>query len=200
MQTDLLLISIFMILAGVIAAAILWGMGGSVASWVNAADEIGLNWSVVAFLAALTLLLLGLGGLVILVCATVVGLVPLVVKVRRAQLMGFFLVPTMLFYSGQEGRVVDWLSLEQRTAPLLPSLTLPGIALAVLVSAAVSLAVYHVTRRIVAAAQNGTARQMVARLAGVGSAACRSANVRSGCSWISAARVARWGARTGRGP
>ena len=77
----------------------------------NPADEIGLNWSVVAFLAALTLLLLGLGGLVILVCATVVGLVPLVVKVRRAQLMGFFLVPTMLFYSGQEGRVVDWLSL-----------------------------------------------------------------------------------------
>ena len=103
MQTDLLLISIFMILAGVIAAAILWGMGGSVASWVNAADEIGLNWSVVAFLAALTLLLLGLGGLVILVCATVVGLVPLVVKVRRAQLMGFFLVPTML-WPGRTGR------------------------------------------------------------------------------------------------
>ena len=101
--------------------------------------------------------MLGLGGLVILVCATVVGLVPLVVKVRRAQLMGFFLVPTMLFYSGQEGRVVDWLSLKQRTAPLLPSLTLPGIALAVLVSAAVSLAVYHVARRIVAAARNGEA-------------------------------------------
>ena len=114
----------------------LWRMGGSVASWVSAADEIGLNWSVVAFLVVLTLLLLGLGGLVILVCAMVVGLVPLVFKVRRAQLMGFFLVPTMLFYSGQQGRVVDWLSLEQRTAPLLPSVTLSGITLAVLVSGA----------------------------------------------------------------
>ena len=154
-QTDLLLISLFMILAGVIAAAILWRMGGSVASWVSAADEIGLNWSVVAFLAALTLLLLGLGGLVILVCATVVGLVPLVFKVRRAQLMGFFLVPTMLFYSGQQGRVVDWLSLEQRTAPLLPSVTLSGIALAVLVSMAVALAAYHLTRWVVPTDRNG---------------------------------------------
>ena len=148
-QTDLLLISLFMILAGVIAAAILWRMGGSVASWVSAADEIGLNWSVVAFLVVLTLLLLGLGGLVILVCATVVGLVPLVFKVRRAQLMGFFLVPTMLFYSGQQGRVVDWLSLEQRTAPLLPSVTLSGITLAVLVSIAVALAAYRLTRWVV---------------------------------------------------
>ena len=154
-QADLLLISFFMVLAGVIAATILWRMGGSVASWVGETDESGLNWSVVAFLAVLTLLLLGLGGLVILVCATVVGLVPLLFKVRRAQLMGFFLVPTMLFYSGQQGRVVDWLSLEQRTAPLLPSVTLSGIALAVLAAAAVALAAYHLTWRIVAAARSG---------------------------------------------
>ena len=151
---DLFLILLFMILAGVIAAAILWLMGGSVAVWVSAADEIGLNWSVVAFLAALTLLLLGLGGLVILICATLVGLVPLLYKVRRAQLMGFFLVPTMLFYSGRQGRVVDWLTLEQRTAPLLPSITLSGIALAVLTSAAVGLAAYYLARRIAAAARN----------------------------------------------
>lgn len=146
-QTDLLLISVFMILAGAIAATVLWWMGRSVASWVNAADEQGLNWSVVAFLAALTLLLLGLGGLVILVSATLVGLVPLIFKVRRAQLMGFFLVPTMLFYSGQQGRIVDWLSLEQRTAPLLQSVTLPGIALALVVSVVVGLVVYWLVRR-----------------------------------------------------
>ena len=153
-QTDLLLISFFMVVAGVIAAVILWRLGGSVASWVGAADESGLNGSVVAFLAVLTLLLLGLGGLVILVCATVVGLVPLLFKVRRAQLMGFFLVPTMLFYSGQQGRVVDWLSLEQRTAPLLPSITLSGIALAVLAATAVALAAYHLAWRIAEAARN----------------------------------------------
>ena len=154
-QSDLLLIVIFMTLAGMIAAAILWLMGRSIASWVRAADEIGLNWGVVAFLSTLTLLLLGLGGLVILVCATAVGLVPLLFKVRRAQLMGFFLVPTMLFYSGQQGPVVDSLWLEQRTAPLLPSVTLSGIALAVLASAAVALATYRAARKIVGVARNG---------------------------------------------
>ncbi len=148
--SDLLLISLFMVVAGVIAAVMLWRMGASIARWVGKTDELGLNWGVVAFLAALTLLLLGLGGLAILVCATVVGLVPLVFKVRRAQLMGFFLVPTMLFYSGQQGRVVDWLSLEQRTAPLLPSVTLTGIALAVLASVAVALAAYRLARWIAA--------------------------------------------------
>ena len=79
-----------------------------------------------------------------------VGLVPLLFNVRRAQLMGFFLVPTMLFYSGRQGHIVDWLLLQQRTAPLLPSVTLSDIALAVLAAAAVALAAYHLARRIVA--------------------------------------------------
>lgn len=64
-QTDLILIAFFMFLGGVIAAALLWMTGRSVASWISAVDEIGLNWGVVAFLSAITLLLLGLGGLVI---------------------------------------------------------------------------------------------------------------------------------------
>ena len=164
-QTDLLLISVFMVLAGVIAAAVLWWMGGSLASWVSAADEQGLNWSVVAFLAVLTLLLLGLGGLVILVSATLVGLVPLVFKVRRAQLMGFFLVPTMLFYSGQQGRIVDWLSLEQRTAPLLRSVTLSGIALAMAASAIVGLVAYRLARRGSAGSRVGRGRCAGCRMA-----------------------------------
>lgn len=33
--------------------------------------------------------------------------------------MGFFLLPTMLFYSGYERRIVDLLGIEGRTAPLL---------------------------------------------------------------------------------
>lgn len=163
---DLLSIAAFMMLAGVVATAILWRLGGSIASWVSAADEISLNWSVVAFLAALTLLLLGLGGLAILVCATAVGLVPLVFKVRRAQLMGFFLVPTMLFYSGRQGSVVDWLSLEQRTAPLLASVTLSGIVLGVLASAAVALAAYFLARWGSAAARDGDSPAPVVSNAG----------------------------------
>ena len=100
---DLGWIALFMIAAGVVAAVIMWRTGAAVAARFQAVDQNGLNWSVVAFLVTLTLLLLGAGGLVILICATAVGLIPLVFGVRRAQLMGFFLVPTMLFYSGVPG-------------------------------------------------------------------------------------------------
>lgn len=56
----------------------------------------------------------------------------------------------MLFYSGRQGHIVDLLLLQQRTAPLLPSVALSDIALAVLAAAAVALAAYHLARRIVA--------------------------------------------------
>ncbi len=152
---DLGWIALFMIAAGMVAAVIMWRTGAAVAARFQAVDQTGLNWSVVAFLVTLTLLLLGAGGLVILICATAVGLIPLVFGVRRAQLMGFFLVPTMLFYSGYQVTLVDWLSLEQRTAPLLPSVTLSGIALAVIVSVVAALAVYHLARRVGAGAVGG---------------------------------------------
>ncbi len=173
--SDLCLILSLMILAGATAAAILWRMGESIAAWVSVTDEVGLNWSVVAFLTALTLLLLGIGGLVILVCATAVGLVPLVFNVRRAQLMGFFLVPTMLFYSGKQGWVVDWLALEQRIAPLLSSVTLSDIVLAVLASVGVAAGAYPLARRIVAATRNGNSPESeatkVGKLAGFATSA-----------------------------
>ena len=143
---DLGWIALFMIAAGAIAAVTLWRLGASVAARFRAVDQTGLNWSVIAFLVALTLLLLGAGGLVILICATAVGLIPLLFGVRRAQLMGFFLVPTMLFYSGYQMTLVDGLSLEQRTAPLAPSTTLAGIALALVTACVVAIAVYHLVR------------------------------------------------------
>ena len=144
---DLGWIALSMIAAGVVAAAIMWRLGARFAAWFHAVDQAGLTWSVIAFLTALTVLLLGAGGLVILICATAVGLIPLLFGARRAQLMGFFLVPTMLFYSGQQGRLVDWLSLEQRTAPLSPSITVSGIALAVGVAFGAAVAVYVLARR-----------------------------------------------------
>lgn len=145
---DLGWIALFMIAAGIVAAVIMWRTGAAVAARFQAVDQTRLNWSVVAFLMVLTVMLLGAGGLVILICATVVGLVPLLSGARRAQLMGFFLVPTMLFYSGYQVTLVDRLALEQRTAPLLPSVTLFGIALALVASVGVALAVYCLAGRI----------------------------------------------------
>lgn len=145
---DLGWIALFMIAAGIVAAVIMWRTGAAVAARFQAVDQTRLNWSVVAFLVVLTVMLLGAGGLVILICATAVGLIPLLSGARRAQLMGFFLVPTMLFYSGYQVTLVDRLALEQRTAPLLPSVTLFGIALALVASVGVALAVYRLAGRI----------------------------------------------------
>ena len=139
---DLLWIVLFMTGAGIAASLLLWRVGPRFASGMGKVDSTALNWSVVAFLTVLTYALLGLGGLAILVAATAVGSVPLYFGVRRAQLMGFFLVPAMLFFSGQQGQLIDWLSLGQRTAPLLPSITLAGIAVASAAACGAGGAVY----------------------------------------------------------
>lgn len=165
--TDLVWIVLYMAAAGVVAAFIMWRLGARFASWFHAVDANGLNWSVIVFLTALTVLLLDIGGLVILICATVVGLTPLLFRAPRAQLMGFFLVPTMLFYSGQQSRLVDWLSLEQRTAPLSPSVTVSGIVLAIIAACVAAVAVYALTVRVGRSA--GQASEMpspAARMAG----------------------------------
>ena len=143
---DLTSIALSMAVAGAIASAIMWRVAPRLSSAFRAVHHISLNWSVIAFLTALTFFLLGLGGLTILVAATAVGVVPLLFGVRRAQLMGFFLVPAMLFYSEHQLLVVDWLSIGQRTAPMLPSITLPGILLAVGVAACAAFGVYAVAR------------------------------------------------------
>ena len=127
---DVLRIALYMTVAGVVAALILWRLGARLATWFQGVDQTGLNLAVIAFLVILISWLLGLGGLAILVAATAVGLVPLHFGVRRAQLMGFFLVPAMLFFSGYQLRLVDLLYIGQRTAPLLASTTLGGILLA----------------------------------------------------------------------
>ncbi len=147
-DTDLVWIVGLMACAGVAAFLILWSFGQRFALRFRAVDNhvhLGLNWGVIAFLVTLTGCLLGIGGLTILVAATAVGSVPLYFGVRRAQLMGFFLVPVMLFYSGYQGQLVDWLSIEQRTSPMLPSITITGILLATMIALGAGVIIYLFT-------------------------------------------------------
>ena len=116
---DVLYAAFWMFVAGGLAGILLTALGGPLAAFFGRLDPIRLNYAVIALLAIGTFWLLGLGGVAILVVATLVGLIPLRAGARRAQLMGFFLVPTMLFYSGYERRIVDLLGIEGRTAPLL---------------------------------------------------------------------------------
>lgn len=116
---DVLYAAFWMFVAGGLAGILLSALGGPLAALFGRLNPIRLNYAVIALLAVGTYWLLGLGGLAILIVATLVGLIPLRAGARRAQLMGFFLVPTMLFYSGYERRIVDLLGIEGRTAPLL---------------------------------------------------------------------------------
>lgn len=159
---DLLPITASMIGAGLIATVVLWRGGAWFASKFGKVDQQGLNWGVIAFLAALTGWLLGIGGLAILAAATAVGLIPIRVGVRRAQLMGFFIVPVMLFYSGYQVELVDLLSIGQRLAPLAPSITLVGVLLATGAAFAAAAVVYFAT--LGARAKRGARNHQIARL------------------------------------
>ena len=144
-KDDLFPIIISMLGAGLIATFALWHGGAWFASKFGKVNQRGLNWGVIVFLTVLTGWLVGLGGVAILVAATAVGLIPIQLGVRRAQLMGFFLVPVMLYYSGHQAELVDLLSIGQRLAPLAPSITLVGVLLATGGALAAGAVVYFVT-------------------------------------------------------
>lgn len=162
---DLLSIALYMLGAGIVATVILWRLGPRFAATMRQVDYGGLNWGVIAFLTVLVWWLQGLGGVAILVAATAIGLVPIHFGVRRAQLMGFFLIPAMLFYSGYQGQLIDWLAVGQRTAPLLPSITLTGIAAGAAVAFGAGAAVYL----LAVAARSGRWARRLPAAAGAGS-------------------------------
>ena len=55
---------------------------------------------VIGCLIALTIILTGLNGLLILLVATSIGVLPPLLGVKRSSLMGVLMLPLILFYSG----------------------------------------------------------------------------------------------------
>jgi putative membrane protein len=142
---DLINILTTMLVAGMLAGLIMWFSGRRLSILVNRMNVTGLNWSVIGFLVALTYMFLGMGGLVILMAATVVGLLPMSTGVRRAQLMGFFLVPTMLFYSGYQMDLVDFLSIEARSSQSSSSISLTEIFSSLALSLFLGVLIYYLS-------------------------------------------------------
>lgn len=111
---DIWSIALVFLVAGCIAAVVLLLLARPLASGFARLDARRLSLAVIVFILLLIGLLMGSGGLLMLAVATLVGLVPIYTGARRAQLMGFFLVPVMLFYSGHQAGFVSALHLEQR--------------------------------------------------------------------------------------
>ena len=55
---------------------------------------------VILFLIGGVWVLNGVAGLVVLLAGTLIGILPIILGVRRAECMGYFVLPTMLYYGG----------------------------------------------------------------------------------------------------
>jgi uncharacterized membrane protein len=108
-----------MIVSGIVSTALIWKIGPIIAKRIHLYDYGALNWSLIAFLSILIGLLSGLGGLTVLCCAFSVGILPFVLDVRKGQLMGFFLLPVLIYYSGEGRAIHDTLLLTQRHSAIL---------------------------------------------------------------------------------
>ncbi len=90
-----------LILAGGVAAAIcgfvITLVCGRGAQFLGGIPVRAMSYAVIGVVTLLAFLLTGLFGMVILVCATLVGLIPSLVNVRRVTCMGAVMVPVILF-------------------------------------------------------------------------------------------------------
>ncbi len=89
-------------------------------SLVNNFNYQALTLAVIVFIITLVILTTGFWGFIVLIAGTFLGLLPPIVKVRRTQLMGLFLVPVMLFFSGIQDSIVSFLHLEAQISPSVP--------------------------------------------------------------------------------
>ena len=105
------------IFAGILSTVLLWKSGPVIAKKIQKYNYPGLNWSLIVFLLSLVIMLFGIGGLAVILSATIVGLLPFIFNVRKGQLMGFFLVPVMIYFSGWGRTIYDFIKINQRHPP-----------------------------------------------------------------------------------
>jgi putative membrane protein len=137
---EMAVLSACALVAGLVSRAVVLRMLPTLGERVRSVPYRSMTVSVIAFVASAVGLTTGLWGLVILAAGTLLGMVAPLAGARRAQAMGMFLVPVILFYTGWQARAVTWLHLEAvHLPPALPPLSHALGAL--VVSFAVALAV-----------------------------------------------------------
>ena len=105
------------LLAGAAARGLLLRLGPSLARSVSRMSHRGLALAVTSFISVMVWCTTGYGGILVLVGTTLLGMIAPLVHVRRAQAMGLFLVPAILYYSGWQAPVVSALGLDGIALP-----------------------------------------------------------------------------------
>jgi len=101
--TDLLVFLSVILLAGGIAMLLHLGIGSFLVRRISAQNPRTyklVSVGIVLLVGASVIALTGVQGLLIMLLSTMIGLMPPLIGVRRAECMGFLLVPVLLFYTG----------------------------------------------------------------------------------------------------
>ena len=153
-----LLLGAAMLAAGLLSYQVLRRQGLRLARTLNTLHPGGLNGATLAFLLVMVAWTTAGWGLVLLVAATCLGLVAPLSGARRAQAMGFFLVPTILFFSGRSAQVLTALRLEGASLPV-PALSMAGLAAGLALSLAVGATTYAALQRWLGSGQGFEGRR-----------------------------------------
>ena len=97
---ELLLIMIVGVITAFVSAVITIKIGKGFLKFIQKVDYVKLNYITMLCLVVLVFVFTGLIGLFISVIGTFVGLVTIQFGVKRSTMMGFFIVPTILYFAG----------------------------------------------------------------------------------------------------
>jgi putative membrane protein len=142
----MILILMGMGIAGFLSRKLLLKTWRPLISVIDNLDYKSLTIAIIVFITTLVLISTGFWGLLILVAGSCLGLLPSILQVRKSQMMGLFLVPVLLFFSGYQDTVVSFFALEaQSSPPVNPSLS--EISIFLLISVATATSSYFVNSR-----------------------------------------------------
>ncbi len=97
---ELLLIMIVGVITAFMSAIITIKIGKGFLKFIQKVDYMKLNYITMLCLIVLIFIFTGLIGLFISVIGTFIGLVTIQLGVKRSTMMGFFIVPTILYFAG----------------------------------------------------------------------------------------------------
>ncbi|WP_157940019.1 tripartite tricarboxylate transporter permease [Campylobacter blaseri] len=105
-----------------------------------------LTFCIIFFLIFVVYFTTSLWGLFILAISTLLGIMPYIFNVRKGQMMGFFILPTILFFSGYQENIVSYLNLEAKIK-IYPELTLYNIIIIFFSAIFLAIFLYRILKR-----------------------------------------------------
>ncbi len=143
---DAIIICMVFLITAFIVKGIIFKYSSSIISIFSTIKYKPLTLSVITFVTILVMFTTGIWGLCVLVIATLVGMIAPVVNARRAQAMGFLLIPVMIFFSGVPPHVYSWLHIE-RINRISEDVSITYIIFALIFSTIISVGAYKILNK-----------------------------------------------------